>query len=211
MNKGPFIHSIYIGRPQTLTDKQGTWRSSIYRSLVDGPVALELHGLVGDRATQPYHGTADLAVCCHFLDHYRFWNEQYGMALQPGGVGENWTLENGTEETVCIGDVYRVGTGLVQVSGPRTPCETQARRVGRADWVKLTLQEGRTGIYLRVLEPGMVQAGDALHLVERPNPEGTIAALLRCYFHDFDRELAGRFAMMPGLMVGWQRRFAERM
>ncbi|MEZ4664890.1 MAG: MOSC domain-containing protein [Caldilineaceae bacterium] len=194
-----------------MTDARGAWESSIYREQVHGPVMLETRGLVGDKATQPYHGTPELAVCCHFLDHYRFWNAHYDMNLQAGNVGENWALENIREDEVCIGDIYRVGAALVQVSAPRSPCETQARRIGRPDWVKLTLQELRTGIYLRVLEPGMVQAGDAWRLVERLNPGKTPPMLNRCWYHEFDAELAQEFAAMPGLMQWWQQRFAEKL
>lgn len=139
MSEQPFLHSIYVGQPKTMTDHRGTWTSSIYRDLVHGPITLEIRGLDGDKATQPYHGTPEIAVCCHFLDHYRFWNAHYGLDLQPGNVGENWSLEHIAEEDICIGDIYRVGTALVQVSAPRTPCENQARRIGRTDWVKLTL------------------------------------------------------------------------
>lgn len=211
MSEQPFIHSIYIGQPKTMTDDRGTWQSSIYRDLINGPVTLEQRGLVGDQATQPYHGTPEIAVCCHFLDHYRFWNAHYELDLQPGNVGENWTLEHITEDDACIGDIYRVGTALVQVSAPRSPCESQARRIGRADFVKLTLQELRTGIYLRVLEPGIVQAGEAFQLMVQLNPGKTIPMLNRCWYHEFDAELAKEFTTMPGLMVWWQQRFAEKL
>ncbi len=211
MSKGAFRASIYVGQHKTMTDARGSWQSSIYRDRVDGPIVLETRGLVGDKATQSYHGTPELAVCCHFLDHYRFWHEHYGLALQPGNVGENWALENIREAEICIGDIYRVGTALVQVSAPRSPCENQARRIGRADWVKLTLQELRTGIYLRVLEPGVVQADDHFALVECLNPGKTIPMLNRCWYHEFDPELAHAFATMPGLMAWWQQRFAAKL
>lgn len=211
MSDYPFLHSIYVGQPKTLTDAQGTWQSSIYRDLVHGPILLEQRGLVGDKATQPYHGTLETAVCCHFLDHYRFWQERYGIVLQPGNVGENWALENITEDDVCVGDIYGVGSALVQVSAPRTPCENQARRIGRADWEELTLQELRTGIYLRVLAAGLVQAGDGFRLVERPNPGKTIPMLNRCWYHTFDPVLAAEFTTMPGLMHWWQQRFAGKL
>jgi MOSC domain-containing protein YiiM len=211
MSDYPFLHSIYVGHPKPLTDERGLWQSSIYRDLVHGPIVLEQRGLVGDQATQPYHGTLETAVCCHFLDHYRFWQERYGIVLEPGNVGENWALEHITEAEVCIGDIYRVGTALVQVSAPRSPCENQARRIGRADWVKLTLQELRTGIYLRVLAPGVMQAGDAFQLTERLNPGKTIPMLNRCWYHTFEPALAQEFTTMPGLMPWWQQRFAERL
>jgi MOSC domain-containing protein YiiM len=207
----PFIYSIYIGQPKTLTDERGEWRSSIYRDRVTGPVELELRGLAGDKVTQRYHGSPDSAVCGHLLDHYHFWNEQYGMDLQAGNVGENFTLANISEDEICIGDVYRVGTAQVQVSSPRIPCENQARRIGRSDWIKLTLKELRPGFYLRVLEPGVVQAGDGFKLGERLNPGSSLTVFNRCWYHDFDPALAGKFATMPGLSEWWQKRFAKKL
>src|SRR5579863_9429281 len=136
MNSHPILHSLFIGQPKTITDARGTWTSSIYRDRVDAPVQLHREGLAGDKVAQPYHGGPDGAVCVHLLDHYRFWNAQYGMGLRPGGVGENFTLDQVTEEQVCAGDIVRVGAALVQVSGPRVPCANQARRIGRTDWVK---------------------------------------------------------------------------
>ena len=210
-NPIPYLHSIYIGGPKTLTDSQGEWLSSIYRDRVEGPIQIEMRGLVGDQATQPYHGSTECAICCHLLDHYRFWNAQYGMALEAGNVGENFALEHTAEDEVCIGDIYRVGTALVQVSAPRIPCANQARRIGRADWIKLTIQELRPGFYMRVLESGVVQAGDAFALAERLNPDATLVAFNRCWYHDFDPSLAERLGRMAGLMEWWQGRFAEKL
>ncbi len=207
----PFVHSIYIGQPQTITDERGTWRSSIYRDLVTGPVELEIRGLVGDQVAASYHGSPDAAVCAHLLDHYRFWNTQYGMSLQAGNVGENFVLENVTEDEICIGDIYQVGTAILQVSCPRIPCDNQARRIGRSDWIKLTLKELRPGLYLRVLEPGMVQAGDEFRLEDRPNPDNNLVVFNHCWYHDFDPALAKKFAALPGLMIWWQERFAKKL
>jgi MOSC domain-containing protein YiiM len=138
VNAHAYLDSIYVGGPKRLTDDQGEWQSSIYRDRMDGPMRVEMRGLVGDQATQPYHGSSECAICCHLLDHYRFWNVQYGMNLEAGNVGENFALEQITEDEVCIGDMYRVGAALVQVSAPRIPCANQARRIGRADWARLS-------------------------------------------------------------------------
>jgi MOSC domain-containing protein YiiM len=205
------IDAIFVGQPKTLNDERGEWRSSIYRDRVEGPVQVLAHGLAGDKATQPYHGGLDSAICVHLLDHYRFWNEHYGLNLTAGNVGENFTLDPISEDQVCAGDVVRVGSALVQVSGPRVPCANQARRVGRTDWVKLTLSENRTGFYLRVLEPGVVQAGDSWTVEERLNPDGSIAAINRCYNLDFDPELALRLSRMPGLGEWWQDRLRTKL
>ena len=207
----PLIYGIFVGEPKTLTDKHGAWRSSIYRDPVEGPVQVLSSGLAGDKATQPNHGGPDSAICVHLLDHYRFWNGQYGMALQAGDVGENFTLDRISEDQICAGDIVRVGTALVQVSGPRVPCANQARRIGRADWVKLTIRENRTGFYLRVLEAGVVMPGDAWKLEERLNPDGSIVAINRCANLDFDPDYARRLTQMAGLSDRWKNRMKERL
>ena len=118
-------------------------------------------------------------------------------------MGENFTLENIREDEICAGDILRVGGAAFQVSGPRTPCANQARRVGRTDWVKLVIRENRTGFYMRVLEAGDVQPGDAWVLMERPNLEGQITALNRCMYLEFDADYALRIQEMKGLGDSW--------
>ena len=205
------IDSIYSGGPKTLCDANGEWRSSIARQRVDAPVQVETRGLVADQCTQPYHHSPECAICVHLLDHYQFWRDRYGIHLSPGAVGENFALAGASEDEICLGDIVRVGTALVQVSAPRIPCANQARHVGQADWIKLTLKELRLGFYLRVLEPGVVQAGDGWQLAEQLNPGSTLVALNRCWYHDFDLAVAQKFTTLPGLMAWWQGRFAERL
>ena len=204
------ILGIFVGKTKTLTDVRGEWQSSIARDRVDGPVQLETRGFVGDQATQPYHGSPDIAICIHSQTHYDFWNETLQMNLQPGGVGENLTLDTWDDNNLCVGDQLRIGAALIQISAPRSPCENQARFVGRPDWVKRTLQELRTGIYARVLEPGSVRAGDQITLEKRPNPGLTIRELNDCWYFNFELALAERFIAAEGLMAWWQQRFREK-
>jgi MOSC domain-containing protein YiiM len=207
----PCIHAVFAGGPRTITDAGGTWVSSILRDPVSGPIEVGERGLAGDAVAQPYHGSPDAAVCAHLMDHYRYWNAHHGLHLTAGMVGENLTLDGIREDQVCAGDIVRIGTTLLQVSGPRIPCATLARRIGRADWVTLTLTENRTGFYLRVLEAGQLQAGDAWLLCERPAPEGTIPAINRCMFLDFDPEFARRMRQMEGLGEWWKQRAREKL
>ncbi len=204
------IDSIHTGQPQTYTDAQGEWRSSIFRQRVTGPIRLEFDGLEGDAvADKKNHGWPNMAVCCHTLDDYAFWQERLGLHLQSGGVGENWTLAHAQEDTICLMDVYTVGTARVQVSKPRTPCHKQARRVGRADWVRLVLQELRTGFYLQVLQPGTVQAGDIWHLEERPHPRITIRAVNHCVHQAYDPALATELRTMASLDSFWRQQLTK--
>lgn len=207
----PAVHAIFIGQPKTITDERGTWSSSIYRDRVQEPVLAQKGGLVGDKVAQPYHGGEGADLCIHLLDHYQFWNAHYGMALEPGYVGENFTLDGLTEADICAGDIVRVGGALIQVSGPRVPCANLARRIGRADWVKLTIRENRTGCYARVLEAGVVQSGDGWLLQERVNADGTIPAINRCLYLDFEPAYAERMQQMPGLADWWKELARERL
>jgi MOSC domain-containing protein YiiM len=211
MVRKPIIHAVFVGQPKSITDEGGTWTSSIYRDRVEGPVSLQQEGLVGDKSAQPDHGGPDNALCVHLLDHYRFWDETYDVSLSPGSVGENLTLSGIGEDQVCVGDIVRVGSGLAQVSGPRVPCANQARRVGRSDWVKLTIRENRTGFMMRVLEPGIVAAGDSWEVRERPNPDGSIPAINRCIYLDFDPVYAARIIEMAGLAEWWKEQMTEKL
>jgi MOSC domain-containing protein YiiM len=208
----PLCHvlGVFIGGPKTLVDAQGEWRSSISRDRVKGPTPLEIRGFVGDQATQPYHGSPDLAVCLHAQSHYDFWNSTLGTYLQPGAVGENITLDTWDDSMICVGDVLRVGTARIQISAPRTPCANQARHIGRPDWVQRTIQALRTGMYARVLDPGTLQAGDRVVLEARPNPGLTIGALNACFYHSYNAPIAERFIAAEGLMDWWRDRLSNK-
>ena len=204
------IHTQSLGRPQTLSDSKGTWRSAIFRRPVDGPVELGFGGLAGDQVTDTrYHGDADKAVCCYFLSHYFCWNVEYSLApesvLGPGAVGENWTLDPGTEEDVFIGDIYQAGTSRVQVSAPRFPCWKQERKLGLPSFLERTIATMRTGFYVRVLTPGAVAAGDALILESRPNPRLSVCEVNRSIHRSDDNGLATSLLKTPELAESWKR------
>ncbi len=207
----PFVESIFVGEPATLKDERGTWISSICRKPVSGSVEVTITGLQGDRVAQPYHGGPDAALCVHLKDHYRFWDNTLGLNLPSGTVGENLTLDGITEDEVCVGDVVRLGTSLIEVSGPRVPCANLARRIGRSDWVRKTISENRTGFYLRVLEPGRLCPNDSWSLQDRPNPDGSIPALNRCMYLAFDEQSARRFIEMSALADWWKQQFSEKL
>jgi MOSC domain-containing protein YiiM len=208
----PICHivGVFIGGPKTLRDQRGEWRSSIARDHVSGLVQLEMRGFVGDQVTQPYHGSLETAVCLHSLTHYTFWNRTLQLALQPGAVGENLTLDEAEETNICVGDVFRIGTASIQISAARTPCENQARHIGRPDWVKRTIEELRTGMYARVLAPGALQSGDRLLLEARPNPGLTVHLLNDCYYRHYRADVAERFFAAEGLMEWWKQRLREK-
>ena len=203
------IEQLSIGQPKKITDAKGTWYSGIFREAVATPVELTQQGHTGDAvADTKNHGSPDQAVCCHPLTHYDAWNREFGLSdaamLGAGAVGENWTLTNVTEQNVCIGDIYRVGTARVQVSAPRYPCMKQERKVGVKGFLKRTGETLRTGWYLRVLTPGTVQAGDELTLEARPQSDWTVQRVNAHMHHQADAHTTHELLALPELAEGWK-------
>src|SRR5262249_32761236 len=112
------------------------------------------------------------------------WSERLGRRLEPAAFGENFSVVELLEADVCLGDVYRVGTALGQVSQPRQPCYKLATRNGEPRFSLWVQEAGWTGFYFRCLEPGDVQAGDAITLVERSAPGCSIVEVNRVLHRD---------------------------
>ena len=155
-------------------------RTGILKRPVEGRVAVGLLGLVGDEVGNPkHHGGPDQAVYLYGADDYAWWSAGLGRGLEPGTFGENLTLPGLGEAR--LGDRYRVGTALLEVTAPRVPCSTLAGRMGEAGFVKRFAEAGRPGAYARVLEPGEVAAGDEARLIPAPPEHPTILEVLRLY------------------------------
>ncbi len=161
--------SVNVGRPQPVPYRDGVVSTGIYKEAVAGPVWVRRLNLDGDgQADLKVHGGEHKAVYAYPFEHYAFWSRDLGRNdLGYGQFGENLTVEGLLEEQVNIGDVFRVGEALVQVSQPRSPCFKLGLRMGEAAFVARFAAANYTGFYLRVLEEGRVQAGDAIARVER--------------------------------------------
>ena len=174
----PALSSVNIGPPAHIDDVE-PWTSGIHKVPVEGLVHLSAENLTGDgQADLQVHGGRDKAVCVYSADHYPFWRHELGAHdCGPGWFGENFSVEGQLETDVAVGDTYRIGTAVVQISQPRRPCWKLGRRWGRPDMPNLVVQSGRTGWYLRVLKTGDVKRGDAVTLIDRPFPRWTIDAV----------------------------------
>ena len=202
------ILSIQVGLPQTMSCPQAkdahaeTWRSGIYKKPVSGAVWASRTNLAGDgQADLGVHGGPDKAVYAYPSEHYPLWRAEMGLAeMAFGGFGENLTVSGLLEPEVSIGDVYRAGEALLQISQPRGPCWKLARRWGIKGVEKRFSVTGRTGFYLRVLQEGNIEAGNGLELVERPAPEWTVLRVHRLLedFHS-DPEAAAQLSELSEL------------
>ena len=203
------IVSLQVGRPETRVSPQGKdWRTAIHKTPVAGRVRLGAENLDGDyQANRKYHGGPDKAVCAYSAEHYPDWRELLAPVPMPfGAFGENVTVENMTEDLVCIGDVFTVGTARVQVSQPRQPCANVSKRWDRSDLPRRMEETGRTGFYLRVLEPGDVGAGDVLALAERPHAGWTLARANTLMYDDAaDRAETEALRALALLSAEWKR------
>jgi MOSC domain-containing protein YiiM len=207
------VRSVNVGGPRQVMAGNQAVLTSIFKSAVAGRVAVRQHNIEGDRQSDlTVHGGPYKAVYCYPHEHYDFWREQLPDAeeLQPGAFGENLTTEGLTEETVWIGDQYRVGSSLLQVTQPRMPCYKLGIRFARADMVKRFWQSGRSGIYFAVIEEGDVAGGDPIERTTRGAEEISVASVVRLYSGDeSSEELLGRALRAP-LWGSWKREIRER-
>jgi len=204
--------TLLTGRARCLPGSDAL--SGIVKKPADGPLRLGPEGFEGDeQADRRVHGDVEKAVHHYPLDHYPLWREELGAlpALgTAGGFGENISAAGLTENTVAVGDIFRLGTATVQVSQGRQPCWKLNHRFGVPGMARRVQQTGRTGWYYRVLEQGIVKTGDRLERIDRIAPEWTLHRLWHALYVDrlnLD-ELKG-MAALDVLAEGW-RKYAVR-
>jgi MOSC domain-containing protein YiiM len=207
------VVSVCVGQPRTLEWRGQRFTSAILKQPVEGAVAIAAEGLEGDGHGDPsVHGGPWKAVYAYPSEHYPPWQRELGLAvLAPGSFGENLATSGLDEASVAVGDLFRAGTALLQVTHPRLPCARLIARFQRDDIGKRMLESKRTGFYLRVREPGRTAAGDALDLVERDTRRVSVADLLGLYTHRVgDAELLERVLAVDAVPDSWRRQLRER-
>ena len=213
--KGDFVMrlvSILVGTPRTVgvegaeNRMERAFTSAIWKSPVAGPVHAGALGLEGDTVYDTEcHGGFDQALLMYAAAHYPRWEAELGHPLEPGAFGENLLVDGVDEDAACIGDHYRIGPARLQVTHPRTPCSTLARRHQIPDMIAIVRRNSRSGWYLRVLDEGIVEAGQEVELIERPNPGWTIRRAARAMLErQRNPEEAEALAGCAGLSVEWR-------
>jgi MOSC domain-containing protein YiiM len=206
------VRAVFVGTPRVIGQVRGRLvRSGIAKLRVAVP-SLELGetNLAGDRqADLSVHGGPDKAVYVYPTEHYAAWQAD-GFALEVGGVGENVALAGATEHDVRLGDVWRWGGALVQVSQPRAPCFKFALHTGRKDVGPRMIDTGRCGWYLRVCEQGVVPTSGPMTLVDRDEDAPTVAETFRVMFDGDDADLVARVLGTPALAGGWREPLVAR-
>jgi MOSC domain-containing protein YiiM len=212
------LDSIQIGLPQTYGDPEATalneraWETGFYKETVTEPLAVHATGLQGDgQADLVNHGGKDKAICVYPSEHFAFWQRELELNMHAGAFGENFTVTEVNEASVCVGDIFFCNDLVVQISQPRQPCWKLARRWGQKNLAALVQNNGKTGWYFRVLEEGTLVAPANFELRERPQPDWTI---LRCnevmHVQKKDLEQAQKLAAVPELSDSWQETLNKR-
>ncbi|HEY7260229.1 MAG TPA: MOSC domain-containing protein [Streptosporangiaceae bacterium] len=189
------------------------WAGRVKRTAIDKrPVAgrVPVHALgVGDdeQADKDNHGGHDQAVYAYAREDLDWWIDQLQRELPPGTFGENLTLSGIDVNGALLGERWRVGGALLEVTAPRVPCSVFRNWLDIPGWVKWFTEVERTGAYLRVLEEGEVAAGDPATVEHRPADSVTIVESFRA-FHG-DRALMRRILALPGHAADWDE-IAER-
>ncbi len=178
--------SIQVGHPRQVKWRRRTVTTGIYKEPVAGRIRLRRNNLEGDKqADLRVHGGWDKAVYVYPSEHYAFWRSELpGQYLPYGMFGENFTTEGLDESSVRIGDRFRVGGAVVEVTQPRVPCYKLAVRFGRPDMPQRFHASARCGFYLAVREEGEVGAGDEWKLLARDEDAMSVLESYRSYFRE---------------------------
>ncbi len=216
----PHLHKLFIGKVKQVGKKDVAnpmdrqWESGMFKNEAAGDVWLSETGFAGDEvADKKNHGGPEKAVFAYPIKHYTYWQEKFDRDdMIMGKMGENFAVLEMDEFTVCIGDSYKVGDAIVQVSQPRQPCWKPARRFQIIDLALQIQNSGRTGWYFRVLQEGNIHADSPIELLERPYPQWSIQAANEVmHLYKDDLRLADELASCALLAENWKKRLQKRL
>src|SRR5271167_477672 len=202
--------ALNVGMPRDVAWKGQTVRTGIWKNPVRGRLAVRRLNIDGDgQGDLGGHGGVNRAVMVYQLDSYRYWERELSRTnFSYGQFGENFTVDGLPDVEVCIGDRYRIGTALFEVSQPRVTCYRVGIRMDEPQMAALLVAHHRPGFYFRVLEEGEVEAGDEIVKVADGPEQMSVAeidALL--YLPGRPRELLERSLRIPALSSGWKGSF----
>jgi ferredoxin-NADP reductase/MOSC domain-containing protein YiiM/ferredoxin len=201
------LRSVNVGLPREIAWRGETVRTAVWKQPVQGRQTVRRLNIMGDgQADLASHGGEHRAVFVYQLDSYLYWEGQLGRSdLSLGQFGENFTVEGLPDDEVRIGDRYRVGTALFEVTQPRVTCYRVGIRMAEPAMAALLVSHHRPGFYLRVLEEGEVGAGDEIiKVTEGPEPITVAAIDALLYLPNRPREQLASSLRIPALSPGWK-------
>jgi ferredoxin-NADP reductase/MOSC domain-containing protein YiiM/ferredoxin len=204
--------SVNVGLPKDVQWEGRTVHTGIWKSPVDGPQMVRRLNIDGDgQGDLQGHGGVNRAVYVYQIESHRYWAKFLNRDdFRYGQFGENFTVEGLPDDEVCIGDRYRIGSALFEVSQPRVTCYRLGVRLGEPQMPSLLVAHHRPGFYFRVIEEGKVEAGDSIERAERGPEAMTVAEIDGLLYlpHKARRDLE-RALRIPALSQGWQGSFRD--
>ncbi len=198
------VVSVNVGKPREIDWLGQVARTAIWKSPVEGRIALVGVNFVGDdQADRRVHGGRDKAVYSYAREDEEWWEGQLGRPLGPGAFGENLTLGGVDVTGAVIGEQWATGSALLEVAQPRFPCWKLGARMGDPGFLDVFRDAGRPGAYLRILREGEIGAGDEVAVAHRPSHGITIGDVARIY--NFEDSRANVLLQAPELAEGLQK------
>jgi MOSC domain-containing protein YiiM len=200
--------SVNVGLPRPIDTPNGPVLSGIFKSPTEKRVQVRRHNLEGDgQADLSSHGGENKAVYGYPQEHYSTWAAELCRSdLGLGQFGENLTTRGLLETEVRVGDVFRVGSAVLQVSQPRSPCFKLGVRMGDPKFVRTFLRSGRPGFYFRIVKAGALQVGDAIERIEPGDTDVTVHEVWDLSFGEAREQERLRAALnIPTLGPEWLR------
>ena len=204
--------SVNVSMPKTVDHLGRRVSTGIYNEPLTSRVMVRKLNLEGDgQADLTVHGGVYKAVYVYDFENTLYWRQELGRDdLGYGHFGENFTVEGMPDDCIYIGDVFRIGGALLEVTQPRLPCFKLEMKMNLPGFSRKFIISGRLGFYFRVLEVGEVGAGDSIERVQFGPEKITVWELARLYYFDYDnREKIRRLLSIPALPPDWSRAFEE--
>jgi ferredoxin-NADP reductase/MOSC domain-containing protein YiiM len=202
--------SVNVGLPRDVSWQGRTVHTAVWKAPVQGPRMVRRLNIDGDgQGDLAGHGGEHRAVFVYQADSYRYWQDQLRRSdFTYGQFGENFSVEGLPDTEVCIGDRYRIGGALFEVTQPRVTCYRVGIRMNEPDMAALLVKHGRPGFYFRVIEEGAVQADDEITQVAFGPGRMNVAAInALLYMPGHPRDQLERALRIPALSAGWRRSF----
>jgi MOSC domain-containing protein YiiM len=204
------VLSVNVSEPREIDWLGRTATTSIWKEPVAGRIPVAGVNLEGDRqADTRFHGGVDKAVYAYAREDYDWWERELGHPLRPATFGENLTVEEVDVTGAVVGERWEIGSAVLEVTGPRTPCWKLGARMENPEFPVYFAAAGRPGAYLRIVAEGELAAGDAVEVVERPSHRLTVGHVAEIYHGDRGR--CAELLRAPQIGQEWRAWVEERL
>ena len=181
------IKHIFCGKEKEINDgKRKVYKTSYKKKLVKNIDLLFINNVgfnIDTQSDKSHHGGLDKAICVYSQKYYHFLKQKYNLDLPLCAFGENITIEDLDDSEICIGDIFKIGDVILEVSQPRQPCWKISSVLEIKNLTSLIVKENKTGFYFRVIESGPIKKDDNLELISRKYPDITIEFINKCAFN----------------------------